>query len=155
MPKYGFHCQNCGKKFRKFLTYQEYGSVEVLCPYCKSAKLSRLIDKVRFAKSEDSRMESLESTFSNPAALEGLENDPVSMGRLMRQMGNEMGEELGPEFNEVVNRLEKGQSPEEIERDMPELGEEMEGGMGMPGMGVPGMGGMGMPGGGYDDIEDF
>ncbi|HLF88548.1 MAG TPA: FmdB family zinc ribbon protein [Anaerolineales bacterium] len=149
MPRYGFHCQNCGKKFRKFLTYQEYGSVEVLCPYCQSASLKRLIDKVRFAKSEDSRMESLESTFSNPAALEGLENDPVSMGRLMRQMGNEMGEELGPEFDEVVKRLEKGQSPEEIEKEMPDLGE------GMGEMGMPGMGGMGMPGGGYDDIDDF
>ncbi|NUM47329.1 MAG: hypothetical protein HUU38_21730 [Anaerolineales bacterium] len=151
MPRYGFQCQNCGKKFRKFLTYQEYGAVEVLCPYCQSAKLSRLIDKVRFAKSEDSRMESLESTFSNPAALEGLENDPVSMGRLMRQMGNEMGgEELGPEFDEVVRRLEKGQSPEEIEKEMPDLGEGMGAMGGMPGMGMPGMGGMG-----GDGIEDF
>lgn len=148
MPRYGFQCQNCGKKFRKFLTYEEYGSVEVLCPYCQSQKLSRLIDKVRFAKSEDSRMESLESTFSNPAALEGLENDPVSMGRLMRQMGSEMGgDELGPEFDEVVRRLEKGQSPEEIEKEMPDLGE------GMGDMGMGGMGGMGGLGG--DGIEDF
>jgi putative FmdB family regulatory protein len=147
MPRYGYHCQNCGKRFRKFLTYQEYGTVEVLCPYCQSADLKRLIDKVRFAKSEDSRMESLESTFSNPAALEGLENDPVSMGRLMRHMSNEMGEDLGPEFDEVVQRLEKGQSPEEIEKEMPDLGEGM-GDMGMPGMG-------GMAGAGYDDIEDF
>ena len=143
MPRYGFQCQNCGKKFRKFLTYQEYGTVEVLCPYCQSARLSRLIDKVRFARSEDSRMESLESTFSNPAALEGLENDPVSMGRLMRQMGNEMGgEELGPEIEEVVRRLEKGQTPEEIEKEMPDLGE-----------GMPGMGGGGDLGGGYEDFD--
>ena len=149
MPRYGFHCQHCGKNFRKFLTYQEYGSLVVTCPYCESAKLQRLIDKVRFAKSEDSRMESLESTFSNPAALEGLENDPVSLGRMMRQMGSEMGEELGPEFDEVVKRLEKGQSPEEIEKEMPDLGE------GMGEMGMPGMGGMGMPGGGFDEMEDF
>jgi hypothetical protein len=29
---------------------------------------------------------------------------------------------MGPEFDEVVNRLEKGQSPEDIERDLPDLG---------------------------------
>jgi hypothetical protein len=54
------------------------------------------------------------------------ENDPKSMGRFMRKMMNEFGEEageLGPEFEEVVDRLEAGQSPEEIEKDIPELAE--------------------------------
>jgi hypothetical protein len=40
-------------------------------------------------------------------------------------MGNEMGEELPPEFDDVVDRLEKGQSPEEIEKEMPDLGADM------------------------------
>ena len=43
------------------------------------------------------------------------------MGRLMRKMSSEMGEDLGPEFDEVVDRLEKGQSPEEIESSMPDI----------------------------------
>jgi hypothetical protein len=34
-----------------------------------------------------------------------------------------MGEEVGPEFDEVVSRLEKGQHPDQIEREMPDLGE--------------------------------
>jgi hypothetical protein len=42
---------------------------------------------------------------------------------MMRQMSSEMGEEMGPEFDEVVNRLEAGQSPEEIESAIPDLGE--------------------------------
>jgi hypothetical protein len=42
-----------------------------------------------------------------------------------------MGEDLGEEFGEVVDRLEKGQSPEEIEEAMPELADE--GGAGMDG----------------------
>jgi hypothetical protein len=58
---------------------------------------------------------------SNPDALEGLEKDPRAMGRLMRKMGNELGEEIPPEFGEVVDRLEKGQSPEQIEKDLPDL----------------------------------
>ena len=34
------------------------------------------------------------------------ENDPRSIGKFMRRMGNEMGEDMGPEFNEMVGRLE-------------------------------------------------
>jgi hypothetical protein len=56
--------------------------------------------------------------------LDGLdENDPRSMGRFMRKMAQESGEDMPPEFDEVVNRLEKGESPEDIEKTMPELGE--------------------------------
>ena len=53
---------------------------------------------------------------------EGMDDNPEAMGRMMRKMGKEMGEELPPEFNEVVDRLEKGQSPEEIEKELPDLG---------------------------------
>jgi hypothetical protein len=42
---------------------------------------------------------------------------------MMRRMSNEMGEEMGPEFDEVIDRLETGQSPEEIEKALPDLGE--------------------------------
>ena len=50
------------------------------------------------------------------------ENDPRSMARMMRRMGSEMGEDLPEEFDDVVDRLEAGQSPEEIEKDLPDLG---------------------------------
>ncbi len=58
------------------------------------------------------------------------ENDPKSIARFMRKMGGEMGEELGPEFGEMVDRLESGESPEEIEKSMPDLagGEDAGGG---------------------------
>jgi len=46
------------------------------------------------------------------------------MGRMMRKMGSELGEEMPPEFDDVVDRLEKGQSPDEIEKEMPDLGGE-------------------------------
>jgi hypothetical protein len=75
--------------------------------------------KVRIAKSETSRMDSLADDFPG---LENLDDDPKAVGRMMRKMGNEMGESLPPEFNEVVDRLEKGQSPEQIEKEIPDLG---------------------------------
>jgi hypothetical protein len=75
--------------------------------------------KVRIAKSEESRMDSVTDDLSG---LEGLEDDPKALGRMMRKMGKEMGEDLPPEFDDVVDRLEAGQSPEEIESALPDLG---------------------------------
>jgi hypothetical protein len=40
-------------------------------------------------------------------------------------MSSEMGEEMPPEFTEVIDRLEAGQSPDEIEESMPELADSM------------------------------
>jgi hypothetical protein len=57
----------------------------------------------------------------DPSGLEGLEDDPRALGKMMRKMRNEMGEDAGPEFNEVIDRLESGQSPEDIEKSMPDL----------------------------------
>jgi hypothetical protein len=49
------------------------------------------------------------------------ESDPKSLGRWMRKMSAETGEDLGPEFDEVIGRLEAGESPESIEKSMPDL----------------------------------
>jgi len=74
---------------------------------------------VAVLRSEESRLEDL----ADPSNLAGLdEEDPKSMARWMRKMSREMGEDLGPEFDEVVGRLEAGESPEEIETAMPDLG---------------------------------
>ena len=81
--------------------------------------------RVRIAKSDDSRLDSIEGDIGG---MEGLEEDPKALGRMMRKMGKEMGEELPAEFDDVVDRLEAGQSPEEIESAMPDLGAGMPGG---------------------------
>jgi putative FmdB family regulatory protein len=122
MPLYDYICLDCHQRFDVFMTFSEYGTRPITCPHCKGQNVRRGIPRVRMAKSEDSRLDSLATDFSDPAALAGLENDPRAMGRMMRKMGNEMGEEIPPEFNEVVDRLEKGQSPEEIEKEIPDLG---------------------------------
>jgi putative FmdB family regulatory protein len=124
MPNYGYRCLNCQRRFEVYLSYQDYDKQQVVCPYCNSEKVQRRIGRVRFARSEDSRLEDM----ADPSKLAGLEDDPKAMARMMRQMSSEMGEELGPEFNEVVDRLESGQSPNEIEESMPDMGSEMGGG---------------------------
>jgi len=60
----------------------------------------------------------------DPAKLEGIENDPQALGRMIRSMNQETGDDLGPEFDEVVDRLESGQSADEIERELPDLDED-------------------------------
>lgn len=119
MPTYDFLCNNCNQRFDVFMTFAEYGKKTVTCAHCGSKDVRRRMTKVRIAKSEESRMDSMADEFSG---LEGLENDPQAMGKMMRKMGKEMGEEVPPEFNEVVDRLESGQSPEEIESSLPDLG---------------------------------
>jgi len=121
MPNYSYTCRQCNQRFTETLSYEDYERAEVRCPHCGSDQIQRLIGRVRFARSGESRLDNL----SDPAALEGIEDDPRAMARMLRQMGSEMGEEARPEFDEVVNRLEAGQSPEEIEKDLPELGEGM------------------------------
>jgi hypothetical protein len=102
--------------------------VPVACPHCGSARLERRIGRVRVARSEESRLD----TLSDPSDWGDVdENDPRSVARMMRRMGSEMGEDMPAEFDEVVDRLESGESPEEIEKDIPDLG-----------------------GGGTDDFED-
>ena len=118
MPTYDFVCEDCQQRFDIFLTYSEYGKQPVLCTHCGSTHVRRRMTKVRIARSEESRMESM----VDESALEGLEDDPKALGQMMKKMGKEMGEDLPPEFDDVVDRLEAGQSPEDIESALPDLG---------------------------------
>lgn len=119
MPLYDFICIDCSQPFDIFMTYTEYGTRLITCPHCQGSHVRRRLPRIRVARTETDRVESMAGDLSNPDALEGLEKDPRAMGRLMRKMGNELGEEIPPEFDEVVDRLEKGQSPEQIEKDLP------------------------------------
>jgi len=118
MPNYDFRCLNCRRRFDVFFTYSEYGTRPVICPHCKSDRVQRRINRVRVARSDAGRLESM----ADPENLAGLEEDPRALGRMMREMRGEIGEEMGPEFDEVVSRLEAGQSPEQIEQDLPDMG---------------------------------
>jgi len=68
------------------------------------------------------------------------ENDPRSMGRMMRRMSELTGEKLDGQMEEVVRKLEEGADPDKLEEQMGEaFGGEGEGGEDEYG----GMGGMG------------
>lgn len=138
MPIYEYRCGDCRRRvslfFRSFSDVPEAPS----CPRCGGTRLTRLISRVAVVRSEDSRLDDL----GDPSMLGDLdEDDPKSLARWMRKMSSEVGEEMPQEFDEVIDRLESGQSPEEIESSMPELGQDLGGG---PGGGL---------GGGLDDLD--
>jgi len=65
----------------------------------------------------------MDTMADDSALLSGLESeDPRALAHFMRKMSTEMGEPLDSEMNEVIGRLEAGESPEAIESSMPELG---------------------------------
>ena len=120
MPNYDYRCQSCRQRVTIYQSYDDYGQVPVECPECGSQDMHRLINRVRIARSEESRMDAL----ADPSMLADLdENDPKSLARAMRSMSDELGEEMPEEFDEVVGRLEAGEAPEDIEKSMPDLGE--------------------------------
>jgi putative FmdB family regulatory protein len=121
MPTYDFRCQDCLKKFSIFLSYQEYDKADIHCSHCGSANVQRKIGKIRIARSEESRLDAFPDT-----PMPSMGNNPQDMGRMMRQMSQEVGEPMPDEFNEVVGRLERGESPDSIEKSMPDLGKAME-----------------------------
>ena len=118
MPSYEFRCLNCRRRFDVFMKFSEYGSRVVACPHCKSENIQRKIGRIRVARSESSRIENM----ADPSNLAGMEDDPRALGRMMREMSHETGEDMGPEFDEVIGRLESGQSPQDIEKDLPDIG---------------------------------
>ena len=125
MPSYDFRCKNCRRAFTlTYASYTEHNAANPVCPHCQSADLSRLIRRVAVMTGDESRMEKL----ADPSRLGALdENDPRSMGKMMREMASQSGEDLGGEFNEVVDRLESGESPDSIEQSMPDLGSSLAG----------------------------
>ncbi len=118
MPAYDYRCNDCKRRVvLKYKTYAEYDQATPTCPLCHGTNLTRLISRVAIARSDESRFDSMDDTALDDMA----DADPATMGRYLRRMGQEAGEDLGDEFNEVVNRLEKGENPEDIEASMPDL----------------------------------
>ncbi len=123
MPIYEYGCYDCRKRVNIFWrTFSEAETTTPKCPRCGGTNLKRLVSRVSVLRSEESRLESL----ADPSRLP--EDDPKSLGRWMKEMSRETGEDPGPEFNEIIERLEAGQSPEEIEQTVPELADSAPGG---------------------------
>ncbi len=126
MPVYEYRCLDCRKRFDIFLKFSEYGTKPVTCPHCQSSNVQRRIGRVRVGRSDETRLTNL----ADPSRLANIDEDPRALGKMMREMSHEVGEDMGGEFDEVVSRLESGQNPDDIERELPDLGSDAGGDLG-------------------------
>ncbi len=103
MPVYEFSCKACGARVSVFVRSMN-SEVNGRCQRCGSEDLQRLMSKFAVLRP------------SGGAGLDDLgsldENDPRAMAAWARQMQAEMGDEAGPEFDDMINRLERGESLE-------------------------------------------
>ena len=106
MPIYEYRCLNCRKR-SSILLLSRSPSAPPVCTYCQSARLERLMSRFAAPKSEEARMQSL----ADDEAFAGLdEQDPASMERLTKHMGNEMGEEFGDDMAQDTDSSDENSS---------------------------------------------
>jgi putative FmdB family regulatory protein len=108
MPIYEYRCADCGK--RPSIFFPSFSAVDAspACPLCAGRHLTRLISRTAQVLSEDSRLDRL----SDSADLGDVdENDPKSMARWAKKVGESMGgDELGEDFDQVVDEMGDGES---------------------------------------------
>ena len=91
MPIFEYLCRSCRRKTAA-LVLSRARATDVRCKHCGGADLEKLWSRFASPKSEDARLDAL----SDPSALTGLdENDPRSVAKFMKKMGQEMGEDVG------------------------------------------------------------
>ncbi len=108
MPIYEYLCQECRKR-SSLLVLNVRQAAAAACRHCGSAKLDRLLSRFAAPKSEEARLEAL----ADPSRLGDIdEQDPHSVARFMKKMGEEMGEDVGD-----VDELMESAGDEETQPD--------------------------------------
>jgi len=109
MPIYEFRCQACGRR-ASILQRSISAPLNAACPHCGSTDLRRLVSRFAVVRGEDALLDQMD----DDSLLAGVdENDPRSVASWARKMGSRFGEDLGPEFDEMVERMEAGEMPDE------------------------------------------
>ena len=107
MPIYEYHCADC-RRAVSLLVMRISDPAPPVCPRCGGTQLRRLMSRFATVRSEEDRLDSL----ADPSSLGALdEDDPKSVAKWMKKMGNEMGEDLGDDVDEALEQ-EAGGDPE-------------------------------------------
>ena len=97
MPIYEYRCEACGRRSTFLVLKVE--EFQPACKHCGGDKLTKLISRVSFLRSDEDRLERL----ADPSRVGDIdENDPRSMARWMKRMGKELGEDVGEDFDQMV-----------------------------------------------------
>jgi putative FmdB family regulatory protein len=131
MPIYEFYCNDCNTIF-SFFSKTVNTSKKPKCPKCKTKPLSRQVSLFAFtgkAKEtgnrddlplDESKMERAMQMLAGEAEKIN-EDDPRQAADLMRKLTDMTGLKLGPGMQEALNRMARGEDPEQIEAEMGDL----------------------------------
>jgi putative FmdB family regulatory protein len=109
VPIYEYRCESC-RAYHQQLVLSLASYQVPACPRCGKNTLRKLVSRFAVMRSEESRLDDL----ADPSSFGDLdENDPRSVARWARKMGDSLGEDLGPEFDEMVDRMAAGEMGED------------------------------------------
>ncbi len=132
MPIYEFFCADCNTVFN-FFSSRPNTEKRPDCPSCGRKELHKMmspfatIGKAKAADEDglpagmdEARMERVLAGLMREA--EGLnEEDPRQMAGLMRKFMDQTGISLGGRMEEAMARMEAGEDPDQVEREMGDL----------------------------------
>ena len=111
MPIYEFRCNTCGRTVSIFQR-RVHTAVGARCTHCGGEDLTRLVSQFAFHRAGGSPLD--DGDLDDEALMADVdENDPRSVARWARRMGDQLGEYMGPEFDEMLDRMEAGEMPED------------------------------------------
>ena len=127
MPIYEFYCVDCHTVFN-FFSRRVNTDRRPACPRCGRAELERRMSVFAISRGRkddgsgaddlpDLDDERLERAMEGMASeLEGVdEEDPKTMGRMMRRLFDAAGMKMGSGMEEALRRMEAGEDPEQVE----------------------------------------
>lgn len=131
MPIYEFFCQDCNVIFNFFSKTINTTTCPV-CPRCGHRRLSRKLslftvtgrakenDDMDNLPFDDAKMEKALQTLAKEADSIN-EEDPRQAARLMRKLSDMTGLEMGAGMSEALERMEKGEDPDQLEAEMGDM----------------------------------
>jgi putative FmdB family regulatory protein len=111
VPIYEFRCNQCRSRLSVFQRRTDL-PLAAVCSKCGSSDLTRLMSRFAVVRGEDAMLDSLD----DDSLLSGVdENDPRSVAAWARKMSSKLGEEIDPEFDDMIDRMEAGETPEDLD----------------------------------------
>ena len=104
MPIYEYECQEC-QAISTFLIMKNGDSTRVACKGCGSKKMSKIISRVTYHRSEGDRLSEFDAR--KPQG-EEFYKDSRNIGLWAKKRAKELGADLGPQFDEVVENARTG-----------------------------------------------
>ena len=107
MPIYEYWCDSCQRKISRY--EREFSPPSPQCPYCGNTQLRRLFSTFSMHKTYKDVYEDILSDRELTQSM--MHNDPRAMAEWNRRMTG--GERESPEYEEIVERMDRGEWPAE------------------------------------------